>query len=136
MIVADTNIIAYLYFPSRYTTDITRLLARDENWAAPRLWRSEFRNILATYMAGRAISVSQALEIQQQAESLMSGNEFDVDSANVLILASQSGCSAYDCEFVYLAQSEGTRLITADRKLIRRFPGTAISASGYLKSYG
>lgn len=136
MIVADTNTLAYLYFPSRYTADITALLVHDDNWAAPRLWRSEFRNILATYMAERAIPVSQALEIQRQAESLMAGNEFEVDSASVLILASQSGCTAYDCELVHLAQSEGTHLITADRKLLRRFPDTAISASNYLKSYG
>jgi predicted nucleic acid-binding protein len=133
VIVVDTNTIAYLYFPSRYTTSVVNLLNHDSDWAAPRLWRSEFRNILATYLRQNAISISRALEIQQLAELLMSGNEFDVDSANVLVLASQSNCSAYDCEFVYLAQSQNTQLITSDRKLLRRFPDTAMTAEASLQ---
>ncbi len=133
MIVTDTNIIAYLYLPSRQTAGVIKLLERDADWAAPRLWRSEFRNILATYVRSREVSISQALQIQQRAELLMSGNEFDVPSANVLTLASESGCSAYDCEFVYLAKSEGVRLITADRQLLRRFPETAMDTASYLR---
>ena len=49
MIVVDTNTIAYLYLPSRYTADVTRVLEKDASWAAPLLWRSEFRNVLSVY---------------------------------------------------------------------------------------
>ena len=40
----------------------------------------------------------------------------------MLALAQSSSCSAYDCEFVGLAQQLGVRLVTADRKLRRAFP--------------
>jgi predicted nucleic acid-binding protein len=37
----------------------------------------------------------------------------------------RSKCSAYDCEFVALAQGLKVPLITTDRKLVREFPRTA-----------
>lgn len=33
-----------------------------------------------------------------------------------------SDCTAYDCEFVALAMQLGTKLVTADKKLLRSFP--------------
>ena len=44
-----------------------------------------------------------------------------VDSATVLALAASSNCSAYDCEFVALADYLDVPLVTADRKLKTRF---------------
>jgi len=46
MIVVDTNVIAYFWLPGEYTTFAERALNKDNEWAAPILWRSEFRNIL------------------------------------------------------------------------------------------
>jgi predicted nucleic acid-binding protein len=40
----------------------------------------------------------------------------------VLTLALESGCSAYDCEFVALAKQLGVKLVTEDAKLRRAFP--------------
>ena len=47
MIVVDTNVLAYLYLPGEHSAIAEALLERDHEWAAPVLWRSEFRNILA-----------------------------------------------------------------------------------------
>lgn len=97
MIVVDSNIIAYLYLPCEYTASAEALLERDPDWAAPMLWRSEFRNILAGYVRRKTISFEYALSLQSEAESLMEGSEFEVDSRAVLELVRDSDCSAYDC---------------------------------------
>lgn len=127
MIVADTNLIAYLYLPGRYSDAAEAILLKDPDWAAPRLWRSEFRNILATYMRQGSLSLDDAISIFRRAESLVADNEFDVSSPAVLQLAEESGCSAYDCEFVALARHLRIRLVSADAKLRRAFPEIVVS---------
>ena len=122
MIVVDTNVLAYLYLPGQYTDHAERLLQREPEWVAPVLWRSEFRNILASYMRQRVLTFEQARDLQAEAEDLMAGAEFEVDSPHVLELARDSACSAYDCEFVALAMKLGTKLHTMDRKILRAFP--------------
>jgi len=48
------------------------------------------------------------------------------DTGKVLALAGASGASAYDCEFVALAEELGVPLVTADRRLAERFPAIAV----------
>jgi len=126
VIVVDSNILAYLYLPGAYTARAEALVERDADWAAPLLWRSEFRNILAGYLRRGALSLEQATRIMREAEDLMTGAEHDVDSVAVLQLVRDSDCSAYDCEFVALAQRLDSRLVTMDSKLLKAFPGRAV----------
>lgn len=130
MIVVDTNVLAYLYLPGEYTAQAEALLERDPQWAAPVLWRSEFRNILAGYIRRSTLTFEQARDIQAEAENLLSGAEHDVDSQRVLELVRDSDCSAYDCEFVALAMKLGVALVTMDAKLLRAFPERALPLSG------
>ena len=132
MIIADTNTIAYLYLPSNYSADCEKVLSIDSDWAAPILWRSELRNILAVYMRRELISLVDAIDIQRQAELLLNGSEYEVDSLSILKLAEDSGCSAYDCEFVGLAQQLGVKLVTQDKKVLLNFPDTAVSMNDFL----
>jgi predicted nucleic acid-binding protein len=122
VIVVDTNVLAYLYLPTEYTSSAEALLERDPDWAAPVLWRSEFRNILAGYLRRGTLSLDAALELQAEAEGLMSGREYDVPSLDVLELVHRSDCSAYDCEFVALARQFGVPLVTRDTRLLKAFP--------------
>ncbi|MTI11803.1 type II toxin-antitoxin system VapC family toxin [Sansalvadorimonas verongulae] len=122
MIVVDTNVLVYLYLPTKYTLYAEKLLENDPVWVAPHLWRSEFRNVLALYLRKDLISYDKALQIQNEAETLMSGNEYDIKSLNVLSLVNQSNCSAYDCEYVSLAINLDTELFTMDKKVISEFP--------------
>lgn len=127
MIVVDSNVLAYLYLPGDRTARAEALLERDPDWAAPVLWRSEFRNILAGYMRRQAITFDQACSLQAEAQSLLAGSEFEIDSQVVLELVRDSDCSAYDCEFVALAIKLNTKLVTEDKKLLRAFPTRAVA---------
>jgi predicted nucleic acid-binding protein len=130
VIVVDSNILAYLYLPSDHTAKAEALFKKDSEWAAPLLWRSEFRNILAGYLRRGTLSFEQVIALQSEAEGLLAGAEFEVDSYGVLELVSKSECSAYDCEFICLAIKLNTKLVTADKKLIRAFPEHTISFLG------
>lgn len=130
MIVVDSNILAYLYLPGEFTVAAEALLEREPEWAAPPLWRSEFRNILAGYVRRDMLSFEQACSLQAEAEALMDGFEFDVLSHEVLELVRDSDCSAYDCEFVALAGRFDIKLVTIDRKVLKAFPKRAVSLVG------
>lgn len=129
MIVVDSNVIAYLYLPGEFTCAAEAWLERDPEWAAPILWRSEFRNILTGYMRRGLMSYDMAAKLQGEAESLLAGNEFELESQAVLELVRDSDCSAYDCEFVALAAKLETTLLTMDKKLLRAFPSRAVALS-------
>ncbi len=62
-----------------------------------------------------------------RAELTVLGREYEVNSVRVLELAEASGCTAYDCEFVYVAERMDVPLITSDKKLLASFPDRAIS---------
>jgi predicted nucleic acid-binding protein len=126
LIVVDTNIVAYLYLPCEHTARAEALLERDPDWAVPLLWRSEFRNILAGYLRRRVLGWEQVCALQAEAENLLSGSEYEVDSRRVLELVRDSDCSAYDCEFAALAVVLGVKLVTMDGKLLKAFPGNAM----------
>ena len=127
MIVVDSNVVAYLYLPGEHTAKAEALLEQDPDWAAPILWRSEFRNILAGYLRRKTLTFDQACNLQSEAEDLLAGSEFEVDSKAVLELVRDSDCSAYDCEFIALANKLQVKLVTMDAKLLRAFPKRTIS---------
>lgn len=125
MIVVDVNVLAYLLLPGRFTPTAEALLETDPAWAAPRLWRTELRNILGTYVHSRQIELLDALELYQRAADVINQEEYEVDTPAVLRLCEASKCSAYDCEYVALADFLDLEFVTADRKLVRAFPRRA-----------
>jgi len=122
MIVADTNVLAYLFIQGLHTPSAEALLAKEPQWVAPVLWRSEFRNILAGYMRRGDVSFDGAYKILREAESLLAGNEYEPDSLQVLELVRDSECTAYDCEFVAVAMALNAKLATMDKALLKAFP--------------
>lgn len=134
MIVVDTNVIGYLYLNSERSLQAERALRKDPAWAAPLLWRSEFRNVLALYVRRDLLSLQGAQQIMDEATSLMRDREYTVTSLRVLDLAAASTCSAYDCEFVALAQDLGVPLVTADKQIPGQFPKLTISLDVFADS--
>lgn len=131
MIVADTNLLIYLYVQGQRTEESEAVLRKDAVWTAPLLWRSEFRNVLIGLVRKGALTLDEALSMVEEAERWLSGHEYSVISRQVLALAAQSGCSAYDCEFVALAQDLGVPLVTSDRQILKAFPTTACTPSAF-----
>ncbi len=134
MIVVDTNIIAGLYFPSPNNQLIENLRRTDDFWIAPYLWKSEFRNVACQYYRKGLISFEEALEAVQIAEEDMEGYSQPVNSIEVLTTIKESSCSSYDCEFIVLAKTMFTLLITLDKKILREFPGIATTPEDYIKN--
>ena len=127
MIVADTNLIAYLFIEGEFTNQAESLYQADSDWVAPYLWRSKFRNILALYLRKKILSLAESKAIVQGAEELFSDNEFELNSNAILNLAANCPLSAYDCEYVLLAQKLGIRLVTNDKKILKNFPDITIN---------
>ncbi len=132
MIVVDTNIISYLYISGDHSKQSEDLLSSDSNWVAPILWRSEFRNVLAQYLRKNLLNIDKVLLIIQQAEKLLTDHEYEISSSHVMQLIQDSQCSAYDCEFIALAQYLDTPLITTDKKILREFPEISQTVESYL----
>ena len=134
MIVVDTNVIGYLFLSSKRTEQAEQALLKDDHWVAPLLWRSELCNVLATCTNQSLISLEDALVIISEAEQLMKDSEYEVASEKTIRLATQSGCSAYDCEFVALAMDLNAPLVTVDKKILAKFPEVTIPLDKFVAS--
>ena len=133
MIVVDTNVICYRWISSPNNAAAEAALVKDPHWIAPLLWRSEFRNIVTLAIRKRTLTIEAAQDIMRKAEASLDGSEFAVSSKAALKLAARSNCTAYDCEFVALAQAEGVRLVTADRQILQEFPEVAVSWQKFVR---
>ena len=136
MIVVDTNVVVYLALDTPQKQLAQRILDADPDWRVPFLWRYEFRNAAAQHMRSGGLTLQGALDAVESAERLLSGKERSVDSALVMRLVANSGLSAYDCEFVALAQTLGVVLVTWDRRIRREFPEIAVSPDAFAPAAG
>ena len=136
MIVVDANILAYYFIQGAKTDQAIRLHQADPVWALPALWRHEFLNILATL--GKTGTAPRKLlsEVWSAAATRLKDCERPVDNAKALHLALDYKVSAYDAQYLSLADSLGIPCVTEDAKLIRSSKGTAMDMSGFLSSAG
>jgi len=133
MIVADSNLIAYLLIPGDHSSLAEEVFLKDADWAVPLLCRSELRNIFTLYMRHEGMSLQQARVTMEKAELLWRNSEYAIPSDLVLEATSHNRISAYDAEFVVLAQRLDVPLVTFDKPLRKAFPDIAIAAEHFLK---
>ncbi len=133
MIVVDSNVIAYCWINGAQTTRAQTVRLKDDDWHVPLLWRSEMRSILAGYLRNRSLTAAAAGRVMDRIEQELEGNEHLVESADVLALVGSTTLSAYDCEFVALAEALGVQLVTEDRAILKARPKTAASMDGFLR---
>ncbi|MGD0207628.1 MAG: type II toxin-antitoxin system VapC family toxin [Verrucomicrobiota bacterium] len=133
MIVTDTNLIAYFAVRDANSELADAIFETDPVWVAPLLWRSELRSTLTKYIRYAGMSLEAALVALRSAEEAIGGREYSVSSERILELAVQTGCTAYDCEYVVLARELDVSLVTADKQILRVFPKTAVSLEKFAK---
>lgn len=133
MIVADATLITHLCVDGDFTSLAEAVLKQDPAWVAPMLWRSEVRSALASYLRQGWMDLESITVSWHIAEEVIAGREYSVDARKVLELVARSKCSAYDCEYVALAQELGVTLVTADRQLLKAFPKIAASLEKFTK---
>ena len=78
--------------------------------------------MLSTYVRANLLELADAVLLYQRAKDLIGTEEYEVETSDVLRLSKQSKCSAYDCEYVALAEFLDLKLVTADAKLSKAFP--------------
>jgi len=144
MIVTDTMVVAYGLLPHpQFAAEVERLHSTDARWAVPPVWRSELRSVLLQYVRAvesgpltEDLHLEDAFDLMEDAEALLAGRTFRVDSKDVLRIAHESDCSAYDCEYVALAQSLDVELITYDGGVLEAFPNIAFRPTDFLSQHG
>ena len=117
MIVADTNLVAYLLIFSEHTALARAVWTKDDRWMLPTLWRSEFLNVLVTSTRAGILTRAQAGDTWHIANAVFGGNEIEPSGDDVLAAAVERNLSAYDAQFVVAASDLGVPLVTADRRL-------------------
>lgn len=132
VIVADANLLVYLFVQGAKTDLAHRVSDVDDNWVVPSLWRHEFANALAMSVREAGLPLDSALKVYGMAHALLAPREQAVNLGDALRVSAEHAVSVYDAEYVMLAMSLGVRLVTEDRELLRKFAGTAISMQGFL----
>ena len=133
MIVVDASVMVYFWLPGEFAELAEAAKARDAVWAAPVLWRAEFRDVLAGYLRKQVLTEAEANTAYLNAQKDLGAQEFTVPTERILKLVLASECSAYDCEYVALAQDLGVALVTTEKQILRAFPKTAVSLENFAK---
>ena len=131
MIVADTNLVAYLLIKGEFTAHAERVFERDCRWIAPPLWWHELLNVVATTVREGKLDSDRAKIIIAEARNYVRPAEHD-RPWQVLEMAVENRIATYDCEFVMLARQLLLPLVTADRTLLRLFPDVAVSITNFV----
>lgn len=122
MIVVDVNVVAYYFIEGEKTAPARALMRRDADWRLPALWRHEYLNVLATYSRQGGAGIEEVRNLWRLALELLAPREQPADAESSLALAIEHKISAYDAQYVSLAQRLGAVFVTEDRRLLRSFP--------------
>ncbi len=133
MIVVDVNVVAYYFIEGQKTALAHEIMRTDPDWRLPSLWRHEYLNILATYARTGGATLAQARGLWRRALNLLAAREDPVDAEAALALAIEHPVSAYEGQYVALAQRLGISFITGDRRLLKAFPAIARTMESFVK---
>jgi predicted nucleic acid-binding protein len=133
VIVADTNLVAYLLIEGKQTATARAVWETDPRWMLPSIWRSEFLNVLTTATRAGVLTLAQAHDTWHVALTIFGGSEVEPSGDAVLDQAAARNLSAYDAQFVVAANDLGVPLLTADRRLLSACAGIAITPEDFIR---
>ena len=134
MIVVDTNVIHYCWVRGQNTEIAQAVREKDPEWHAPILWRSELRNVLTAYLRRGVLTRAQIVGILGAADRALAEREHIIPDDLVLDVVASSALTAYDAEFVALALALSVPLVTADKGVLKAFPGCALTMEAFLSA--
>lgn len=132
MIVADTNLIAYLLIAGPNSDASRAVLAKDPAWAVPAFWRVEFANVLSNYVKFKRWSLDDAHGLWREACALPFLRVMDVDPGACIAVSVRDGLSLYDALYVELARGLACPFITFDKSCRKAAPQVALLAGEFL----
>jgi len=89
MIVADTNLIVYLFITGDQSSLAQKVLNKDPQWIVQPLWQSEFRNVLAAYIR-RGMTITRARQIMRDALATLENRQVIPSYDEILDLVAES----------------------------------------------
>ena len=116
---------AYYFIEGDKTALARELMQTDPDWRLPALWRHEYLNVLATYARQGGATVAESRELWRLAGELLVSRDHPDEPEATLALAVEHKVSAYDAQYIVLAQRLHTVLVTEDRRLAKAFPSIA-----------
>ena len=122
MIVADTNLLVYRSIETPFAPLAKRWFEVDPLWMVPTIWRFEFTNAIVMHVRKGVITRAEGATAIDEAIKTYSSNEIVVDQTTAFNLAMQLRLSAYDANFILLAQALGTYCVTGDQQMLERAP--------------
>jgi predicted nucleic acid-binding protein len=131
VIVADTNLIAYLLVNGPMTAAAEAVFLRDRRSTAPRIWHHEFLNVLSTTVRQGVLSADAALAAYERARRIVRVTSPEPTPSDVLERSVANRLATYDCEFVAFARLRRARLVTDDQQLQAVFPDVAIGVDAF-----
>ncbi len=132
MIVVDANVLAYSIIEGSLTPLALQVRDRDPYWRLPSLWRHEILNIFTTYVRQGGLTKEKAAKALEDVYAHFLPNEVELGPIETLEIALHYKISAYDAQYVLLAQQLGVPCVTEDRALRRATPGLTVSMENFV----
>jgi predicted nucleic acid-binding protein len=136
--VFDTMVLAYaLINVPEFREDAQRAIERAREIVVPDLFHAELVNVVWQWIKARRLTLEAGLEVLRRGEQLPT-RVVSVRSVweRALALSLARSHSAYDTLFVALAIDIGSRVVSNDRQLQRRFPEHVLSVAQFLAEPG
>lgn len=126
MIVVDAGVLEALLLETAGWASARQGFLRDPDWAAPPLWRSDFRRVLAHHTRAKMITPRRDEELFDLAVEVIGAHEIEPSNTVVWELTLTSGLDLYDAEYVAVAKELGVKYVTSDDDVAKAIPDVVI----------